>query len=292
MSNTPHFRAYINPQPALSESEQRTLVEKYQLAESYVQTRVGGDREAWITSLREGNIALVPELFVLAKAIGRKDSRFADLLKAERLIQDRGAVLMEASSGHSSSDKRHWPAMRDRAHEMLGNAVKKGKVGKQPLGYTDQELESIRGIIDSKNFKNWTERAGAIVARGIKLPGRTWCYNTLPKLTNHLGVVVPLPPQRKRSSLVYFIKDGDKVKIGHSIKPTVRMTNLETHSKLELLLTLPGGHNREKQLHKKFHAFRVKGEWFNLVPEIASYIAGAKKRKQAGKGHFVRRRPK
>lgn len=274
----PHFRAYLNPQPALSEAEQKALVGKYELAECYIQSRTGGDRDAWIASLRDGNIALVPELFVLAKAIGRKDSRFADLLKAERCIRDRGAILMEASSGHSASDKRHWPAMRDRAHDMLGNAVKKGKVGKQPLGYTDQELESIRGIIDSKNFKNWPERAGAIVARGIKLPGRTWCYNVLPKLTNHLGVVVPLPPQRKRASLVYFIKDGEKVKIGHSIKPTVRMKALETHNKLELLLTIPGGQPRERQLHAKFRAFRTKGEWFNLVPEITKYIAGLKSR--------------
>ena len=278
MSETAHIRAYINPQPALSEAEQRKLIERFAPAEIYVETRIGQNREAWIESLRSGDTALVPELFVLAKAQGRKDARFADMLRAERAIADQRAVLMEASSGQHAPDKRQWAKMRDRAQDLLGNAVKKGKVGKQPLGYTDQELETIRGIIDSKNFKNWKERAAAITARGIKVPGRTWCYSVLPKLTNHLGVVVPLPPQRKRASLVYFIKDGDKVKIGHSIKPTVRMKSLQTHSKLELLLTVPGGRPREKRLHAKFRAFRGKGEWFDLVPEIANYIAGLKRR--------------
>ena len=284
MSKTPHFRAYLNPQPALSEAEQRAIVDKYELAECYVQPRNGEDRAGWIESLRVGDIALVPELFVLAKAIGRKDSRFSDLLKAEHAIRDHGAVLMEASSGHSAGDKRHWPAARDRAQDMLGSAVKKGKVGKQPLGYTTHELETIWGIINSKNFHNWPERAGAIVARGIKLPGRTWCYSVLPKLVSHLGVVVPLPPQRKKASLVYFIRDGDRVKIGHSVKPTVRLAALRTHRQLELLLTIPGGQKREGALHRKFAKFRVQDttsrEWFQYVPEIKNYIAGLKSRKK------------
>ena len=147
MSETPHIRAYINPQPAMSESEQRKLIERYEPAEIYVETRTGEHREAWIESLRSGDTALVPELFVLAKAQGRKDARFADMLRAERAIADQRAVLMEASSGQHAPDKRQWAKMRDRAQGQLGNAVKKGKVGKQPLGYWFNLVPEIANYI-------------------------------------------------------------------------------------------------------------------------------------------------
>ena len=72
MSTEPHYRAYLNPQAALSEAEQKALIEKYNPAETYTEGRGGMGRKEWIDSLRPGNLALLPELFVLAKATGGK----------------------------------------------------------------------------------------------------------------------------------------------------------------------------------------------------------------------------
>src|SRR5260221_14753621 len=125
MSTKPDNRAYLNPQAALGEAEQKALVAPYEPSETYIEGRAQ-HRAAWIASLRPTSFAVVPELFVLGKAAGRKDGRFADLLLAAGQIQRRGNVIIEASSGVRSDGKK-WDAALDRAHDMLGRAAKKGK---------------------------------------------------------------------------------------------------------------------------------------------------------------------
>lgn len=75
----------------------------------------------------------------------------------------------------------------------------------------------------------------------------------------------------KDTSRVYFIQRGNDgpVKIGHSKHPERRLTGLQSASPdpLRLLGTLPGGKAREAELHQKYAAFRLTGEWFK--PEVA-----------------------
>ena len=287
MSTDPHYRAYLNPQPALSEAAQKALVEKYNPAETYVEGR-GGGRKEWIDSLRAGNFALLPELFVLAKATGGKDKRYADLLVAADCARERGAVIVEASSGHRMDDKKQRLAMRDRAYAMLDGAVKSGRAGKPPLGYTEREIETMQAIMTSRHYGNWDTRKAAIEARGIKPPGRTWCLTELPKLAAKLPPMVEITPavpkfrkapsrrQLHPPSQVYFIRCGEAVKIGRSVKPYERIAALSgaNHQKMELLATMDGGGKEEKAMHRKFAASRIKGEWFRYSPELAKFIAG------------------
>lgn len=171
------FRAYLNPQPSSSEGQQRLAVGKFDPTATYVQSR-GEDRADLIQSLRKGDAALVSDLFVLAKAVGRTDRRFSDMLEAKDEIHGRGAYIVEASTGHRSDDRKQWPAMRDRARKMFGAAVKKGRgQGKrQGYEYTAIEIERMKAIATNKRLKNWPEREAAMKRQGIKAPKRSWFY--------------------------------------------------------------------------------------------------------------------
>lgn len=170
----PDYRIYINPQPAMSELAQREAVAAYK-GEIYVESR-RESRSDLIGSLRKSSIVVVPDLFILAKAEGRKDRRLADLLEAKDEIHSAGAYILEASSETRSNDRGQWSKMRERAKAMLGGAVKAGRVGKQPLEYTDDEMRTMREIADLKRYKNWASRVAAIKRKKIKPPGRTWFY--------------------------------------------------------------------------------------------------------------------
>lgn len=75
---------------------------------------------------------------------------------------------------------------------------------------------------------------------------------------------------------VYFIQaeSGGPIKIGKAVDPWQRLSQLQTgrHEKLHVLAVMPGGLDAEKQLHKKFAAHRVMGEWFMPDEEILDFI--------------------
>lgn len=75
---------------------------------------------------------------------------------------------------------------------------------------------------------------------------------------------------------VYFITDGELIKIGYSGAPEARLNDLQTHSgrELEILKTIPGTYEDEKRLHTQFGHLRVRGEWFQSDPELLDFIAG------------------
>lgn len=80
-----------------------------------------------------------------------------------------------------------------------------------------------------------------------------------------------------RSAQIYFIKSGNKIKIGTSIDVKARMAKMQVGSaeKLELLLTVPGGAERERQLHSQFAGDRLSGEWFKMSGAIRDFIASS-----------------
>lgn len=86
---------------------------------------------------------------------------------------------------------------------------------------------------------------------------------------------------------VYFIRSGNYIKIGYAEQPRRRLKELQTGNpeKLQLLGTVPGGPDREREIHHLFNDFRVKGEWFELVTDILAYLTsqGALAKTQAVK---------
>jgi hypothetical protein len=91
--------------------------------------------------------------------------------------------------------------------------------------------------------------------------------------------------RRKKSEVgqagrqVYFIRLGERVKIGVSVNVRRRLKSLQTScpDRLELLHSAGGTWDDEVQLHKRFAADRLTGEWFRLSPEIAEYIERLKR---------------
>lgn len=75
---------------------------------------------------------------------------------------------------------------------------------------------------------------------------------------------------------VYLItaREVGKVKIGCANDPWDRLEKLRTASPVELSLeaVLAGAYEEERAYHQRFAAHRVRGEWFNLCPEIESLI--------------------
>lgn len=86
---------------------------------------------------------------------------------------------------------------------------------------------------------------------------------------------------------VYFIwaAGTTRVKVGKSGNPAGRIKDLQVGSpfRLKLLFSIPAGsQNRagkmERWFHRKFHLFRLHGEWFAFSPFTA--IANLFRRKQ------------
>lgn len=78
---------------------------------------------------------------------------------------------------------------------------------------------------------------------------------------------------------IYFISDGEFVKIGKSYDPEKRLHGIQTGNpkKLTILKTIKeageeGGIYTEVGLHEKFSSYRVNGEWFEYSDEIKAFI--------------------
>lgn len=70
---------------------------------------------------------------------------------------------------------------------------------------------------------------------------------------------------------VYFIQaDGGPVKIGHSIKPYLRLVNLRIATERELVIIrlIEGGAETEREMHERFAAQHIRREWFRPHPDM------------------------
>jgi len=94
--------------------------------------------------------------------------------------------------------------------------------------------------------------------------------------------IVKRDRQRKEQT-VYFMRCQEYVKIGISMNPAARLQQIRrgggSHfprlldvETTELVATEPGGLDRERELHKKFHKLRHTGEWFTETPQLTKYI--------------------
>ena len=70
----------------------------------------------------------------------------------------------------------------------------------------------------------------------------------------------------------YFIASATRVKIGKSRDPHKRLVSLQTASPEHLTLILILDEDREQELHRKFAAYRLRGEWFERAPLIHSFV--------------------
>jgi len=75
---------------------------------------------------------------------------------------------------------------------------------------------------------------------------------------------------------VYFIRpeNGGPIKIGTTVSVDARLKSLQTAwpYKLLVLVDVPGDSALECELHARFAAHRMLGEWFQPAPELLAYI--------------------
>lgn len=76
--------------------------------------------------------------------------------------------------------------------------------------------------------------------------------------------------------VVYFVRNEESgaIKIGTATDPQKRLWGLRTASaaELTLLATTPGDRVTEHAIHDRFHAQRIRGEWFRPAPELLAYV--------------------
>ncbi|MBP2494619.1 hypothetical protein ABID82_005256 [Methylobacterium sp. PvP062] len=77
-----------------------------------------------------------------------------------------------------------------------------------------------------------------------------------------------------RSGYVYFLRCGDRIKIGFSKQPLSRAGDLATGmpDKPSMIAAFRGTKAEETRLHRRFDAYRRKGEWFTASPLIMKTI--------------------
>ncbi len=87
------------------------------------------------------------------------------------------------------------------------------------------------------------------------------------------SVTVGLP-----KGFTYFVRDGDMIKIGSSMRPEDRISGLQTASAraLEVLAIVSMEVADEFETHQLFAHLRVRGEWFRAESELLSYISTLK----------------
>lgn len=78
--------------------------------------------------------------------------------------------------------------------------------------------------------------------------------------------------------MVYFIQDGDRIKIGFSKNPEKRLSDLQVSNSRPLVLlgTMKGGRGTEQRIHTLFEHLRITGEWFFSDPTLLHFIRNAK----------------
>ena len=66
---------------------------------------------------------------------------------------------------------------------------------------------------------------------------------------------------------IYFITDGDNVKIGSTHDLKRRLSSLQTGNskKLTILDYIEAPRKTEKEIHMYYKKYHVRGEWFNIL---------------------------
>jgi hypothetical protein len=72
--------------------------------------------------------------------------------------------------------------------------------------------------------------------------------------------------------VVYFMRNGDRIKIGTSRNLAQRVRTLSLRDE-NVLLAVHGNHARERRFHARFHDQRVGlTEWFDLAGDLSAYL--------------------
>jgi len=77
---------------------------------------------------------------------------------------------------------------------------------------------------------------------------------------------------------VYFVRAGDRIKIGRATDLGRRVLTLQTaHAEqLSLVLSIPAHAALEPAIHARFQHLKTRGEWFRVEPDLVAFIEAVK----------------
>lgn len=77
---------------------------------------------------------------------------------------------------------------------------------------------------------------------------------------------------------VYFVRAGDRIKIGRATDVGRRFLVIQAlHAyELSLVLSIPAHAALEAAIHRRFKHLKERGEWFRLEPDLAAFILAVK----------------
>jgi hypothetical protein len=134
----------------------------------------------------------------------------------------------------------------------------------------DREAQQAAAAFDASEKEQRRQRLSAIVSSlGYELT-ETQTSAVQPADTNHARWAVP---SGKHAPLVYFIRNGNRIKIGTSTELKRRIRTLALRAE-NVALLLDGDRRLERQLHNQFADLRIGDtEWFAYEAPLTDYIA-------------------
>lgn len=147
------------------------------------------------------------------------------------------------------------------------------------------KLKYVSSFTDNRGTTRYRFRRGAVSCYFKSFPGTVDFENEYRSLISGAPLSelkfkrrrLPAPTQGG----VYFIAAGqNRIKIGwaRNVRRRLKELQIGSHVRLSLLAAIPGGRQREAELHERFEHLRVRGEWFRADPELTAYIEEEKSR--------------
>lgn len=149
------------------------------------------------------------------------------------------------------------------------NAIKK----KTQITMTVDEYEVFSAYAKRRDMK-LSEFARASMKSEIRrrIRDKYWLKQTPPNIAEFATRAACMPIDA--DTVVYFVKDGEHIKIGMTKDIGKRIATMRTDNprEFELLAVFPGSREMEKALHATFAFCRIRNEWFFDNPNIYAFI--------------------
>lgn len=103
---------------------------------------------------------------------------------------------------------------------------------------------------------------------------RRWDFR---EVAERMRAAYPQPPQLPDTAVVYYVRVGDRVKIGTTVKTVRQRFQGQLPPDAQVLATEPGSYEVERRRHRQFRHLQDANEWFHAGPELWSHVAELRK---------------
>lgn len=199
---------------------------------------------------------------------GRPDTRCADLASEDKwlafalgsthAIREYTAAAV-ATRHNCAPDVIDWVRYCGECRKVIAQAK---------LPALRHELTLLRAKVAEES--RHAQRALTALAEDIR------GLNMAAEVLNEIATAAQATPDFSRPGFVYLIGHSSALKIGwtekHPAKGRLNQLQTATEQDLELLSYMLGTVEDEHQLHNRFAAHHIRGEWFHRAQEILAYF--------------------